>query len=276
MSPTISTSELVQHLSDKDLILLDASPASTIDGESSEHASQTIPGARFYDLKANFSDKNSPFPNTIPSPDQFEKECQKLGVNKTSKIVVFDNLGVYSSPRVWWLFKVMGHENISVLDGGLPSWIKTGNKTSDSYSKPNQLGDFESSFNDDLVIKYEDILSNLNTPQFCVMDARSEGRFNGTAPEPRKHLKSGHISGSVNIPFEAVLADGKFKSSVELRALFADKFPSEKELVFSCGSGLTACIIMLAYEIAFQKSRKIYDGSWTEWAELQGLFTDLS
>lgn len=271
MKTITSISQLTQNQSNKDLILLDASMVKTASGDTSKHDNQTIPGARYFDLKGSFSDKDSAFPNTMPSATQFELECQKLGINKTSEIVVFDNLGVYSSPRVWWLFKVMGHENVSVLDGGLPAWIEAGNATEIRKSQTLELGNFKAVLSKEHIFKFEDIQKNISNKAFTIIDARSAGRFNGTEPEPRKQLKSGHIEGSINIPFKEVLHNGKYKSATALKSLFEEKCAIENNYVFSCGSGLTACIVLLASEIAFKKSHHIYDGSWTEWAEKNGL-----
>jgi thiosulfate/3-mercaptopyruvate sulfurtransferase len=271
----VSIEWLTEHLTDEDLILLDASLPSTAEGKYSEHDLKTIPGARFFDLKESFSDKRSPFPNTLPSEEQFEIESRKLGINTTSKIVVFDNLGIYSSPRVWWMFKVMGHDNVFVLNSGLPEWIKKGLPTASREAKRFEPGDFKASFQKPFLISYQEVLDNINIQSFTIIDARSEGRFNGTEKEPRKNLKSGHISDSINIPYTDVLDNGKFKNEQELREIFEKKCTDEKELVFSCGSGLTACIVMLASDLAFKKSLKIYDGSWTEWAEIQNLKENL-
>lgn len=271
MKELVSVEWLNENIALPNLVILDASPKSTVSGSFSLHENSTIGGARFFDLKENFADKDSEFPNTVPSPEQFQAECQKLGINKNAKIVVFDNLGIYTSPRVWWLFKIMGHEDVSVLNGGLPEWISEGYSVEPKVEREFVPGDFEAKFDKKFVKSYTDIIENLTTESFCVVDARSEGRFNGTEPEPRKHLQSGSIKGSVNIPYQAVLKDGKYKSPLELRKLFSEKEIGYKELVFSCGSGLTACIVMLAGEMAYKKGKYIYDGSWTEWAELQNL-----
>ena len=259
-----------------DLVVLDASLQATAEGnDGKDTLLKTIPGARYFDLKNNFSKTNSSFPNTLPNEAQFDAECQKLGIRQSSKIVVFDSLGVYSSPRVWWLFKAMGHENVSVLDGGLPAWIDRGYSIETRAPKHYTLGDFKAKLQTKFVKSYSDILDNLRTKTFTVVDARSEGRFNGSTEEPRKHLKSGHIPDSINIPYGDVLDNGKFKSAAALKTLFNKKYTNQKELVFSCGSGLTACIVMLANVIAFNKSKAIYDGSWTEWAEHQNLKKDV-
>lgn len=273
----VSVNWLNEHLNDEHLIILDASPKSNITGDSSLYENRIIIKSRYFNLKENFIHSESPFPNTVPSSQQFERECRKLGINHNSKIVVYDNLGIYTSPRVWWLFKIMGHDNIAVLNGGLPEWIK---QNYDTVSKENgyrtnyEAGNFKAQFQEDLVITYSDILDNTTSNNFLVIDARSAGRFNGIAKEPRKHLKSGKIPNSANIPYPEVIENGKFKTVKKLKEIFEKKCSDSDKLVFSCGSGLTACIIMLASEIAFKKGKYIYDGSWTEWAEKQHLITN--
>jgi thiosulfate/3-mercaptopyruvate sulfurtransferase len=271
MNLIVSIEWLHQNLNDKDLIVLDASLQSTAEGKRSEHHLKTIPGARYFDLEGAFSDKNSPFSNTLPTEEQFETESRKLGINKTSKIIVFDNIGIYSSPRVWWMFKIMGHYNISVLNGGLPEWINKGFPTDNRKTENYKLGNIKATIQKQFVKSYKDVLDNLRTKSFNIIDARSEGRFKGVDKEPRKHLKSGHIPDSINIPYGKVLDNGKFKTELELKKIFDKKCTGEKDLVFSCGSGLTACIVMMASEIIHKKSKNIYDGSWSEWAELQNL-----
>jgi len=273
MSELVSVEWLKENIDNQDLVLLDVSIKKVTGSKSSEFDSVTIENARYFDLKGKFTDKSSPFPNTFPSPIQFETECQKLGINSNSKIVVFDNLGIYSSPRVWWMFKTMGHEDVHVLNGGLPEWIKKGYKVKEKKTELYESGNFKAHLQKQNVKYYQDILDNVTSKSFTVVDARSEGRFKGIDEEPRKHLKSGSIPNSINIPYQEVLDNGKFKSEKELRELFQDKTFETDELVYSCGSGLTACIVMLASEIVFKKGRNVYDGSWSEWAELQNLRT---
>ena len=269
----VSVEWLRNNLSNKNLIILDASPKKTVSGKVSTVEDLGIPNARIFDIKGKFSNQESAFPNTVPSAFQFEQACQELGINNDSKIVVYDNLGIYTSPRVWWLFKTMGHEDICVLNGGLPEWVKAGIETvkkSDLvqiFSK----GNFKSKIKEAVIIEYRTVVENINSKNFQIIDARSKGRFNGTADEPRKHLKSGNIPHSINIPFQSLLENGKFKSIEELEKIFAQNASKKDRLVFSCGSGITACIVMLASEIAFKRSRYLYDGSWTEYAELQKL-----
>ena len=271
MKELVSIAWLKENLHKKGLILLDSSLTKTVDGKNSEFKDLTIPTARYFDLKVNFSDINSPFPNTIPSKEQFERECRKLGINNSSEIVIFDNLGIYSSPRAWWMFKTMGHNKVSVLDGGLNEWIKRKLPTEKRTHKTYEDGDFEATPNEDYVVNYAVIKQNTDRQTFTLIDARSKGRFNGTENEPRKELKSGNIKNSINIPYKDVLSDGKYKSKEALKKLFEKKCNYNDKLVFSCGSGLTACIVLLACEIGFKKSKFVYDGSWTEWAEKNNL-----
>ncbi len=273
MSPIVTCAWLHQKLQLPNLVLLDASLPQTAEGKASQINAGTIPGSRFFDLKDKFSDKEAAFPNTLPGPEPFEKECQALGINSDSTLVVFDNMGIYSSPRVWWMFKTMGHEQVFVLDGGLPEWINQGYEVETPGANHSSTGNFKAVLGSELVMTYEDIVAKVDSNQCLVVDARSVGRFLGDAPEPRKHLQSGHIPGSVNIPYQEVLNDGKFKSAATLEKLFESKTGQKEQLVFSCGSGLTACIILLASHLAGKESMLLYDGSWTEWAEFQGLKT---
>lgn len=269
----VSAAWLHTHLEDENLIILDTSLAQTATGQTAIGSPETIKNSRYFDLKNVFSDPDSSFPNTLPAAELFDVEAQKLGINTDSILVVFDAMGVYSSPRVWWLFQIMGHQNIAVLDGGLPEWKAQGFKVVEHRSNSFKHGDFKANYNPELLATYNDVLANTLDKTFTLVDARSAGRFDGTASEPRKHLKSGNIPNSINIPYEEMLTDGKFKSREALREVF-QKITEEDELVFSCGSGLTACIVMLASVLAGKSSKRVYDGSWTEWAELQDLKVD--
>ncbi|MEQ9008038.1 MAG: sulfurtransferase, partial [Ekhidna sp.] len=257
-----------QHLHDPELLILDASQSTSVNKQENAIQGKYIPGAIRFNLK-EFSDQASELPNTLPSPEYFERKCRDFGINSNSKIVVYDNAGIYWSPRVWWMFQVMGHDDIAVLDGGLPAWIKENRATNEAPRKVDRSDNFKAAFNKDLVKSRQDVNKNLTVKSFHVVDARSKGRFDGTAPEPREGLKSGHIPNSSNIPFEDVLKDGYFKSPDELKELFKHT-SSEETLTFSCGSGLTACIVSLAYSLISNKISPVYDGSWTEWAQSGG------
>ncbi len=269
----VSVEWLNNNQNRKDLIILDVSPKQTFTDKSSSFNQLCIQNSRRFNIKEHFINKESEFPNTVPFASQFEKGCQELGINQASEIVVYDNLGIYTSPRAWWLFKFMGHEKVKVLNGGLPEWVDKGFETI-KISETDQtfkLGDFTSKINRELVLSYDEIMMNISSNDFLVIDARSEGRFNGIADEPRKNLKSGNIPNSINIPYQSLLENGKFKSKEQLAAIFNERVNNQAQLVYSCGSGTTACIVMLASEIAFQKGRYLYDGSWTEFAIRNGL-----
>ena len=273
MKDLVTVDWLALHIDEPDAVVLDASISETASGKALKQDDATIPTARKLDIKGLLVDEASPFPNTVPSPVQFETVVRNLGINQHSKIVIFDKMGIYSSPRAWWLFKLMGHQHVAVLDGGLPEWRRKSLPITQISTRKYNEGNFRSQVNDHLIIRYKDVLQNIEKKAFEIVDARSKQRFEGVAPEPRKRLRSGSIPRSSNIHFNDVLVDGKFRSENELRNLLKTKGLDKKQLVYSCGSGMTACIVMLAFHICEEKGLRLYDGSWTEWAQLQGLFT---
>lgn len=261
----VSATWLHQHREMPEIVILDArlryDPASM-------EKEIGIAGARIFDLENEFSDKNSPFPNMLPSPEDFEESCKKWGINNSSKIVVYDHRGIYLSPRVWWMFKVMGHKDVRVLNGGFPAWGNRGYAVEKVVPRLFETGNFKSNFNPDMVVDYDGIRENIKNGQALVIDVRSSDRFHSLVPEPRKGLGRGHIPNSINIPYLSVLEDGKYKSLSRLKEVFAHIPLEGRTLVFSCGSGVTACIVLLASEICLQNEHKVYDGSWTEYAQV--------
>ena len=202
-NPIVSVAWLHEHLQDPELIILDAileMPSEDIQ----------IKGSRTFDIKNKFSDTNSPLPNTVPNPDAFATACRKIGIQSSSKIVVYDTKGIYLSPRAWWLFKVMGHEKVWVLDGGLPAWIKEGYPTEKRQEQSYEKGNFTANFQPQLFKTKEQILENIQSEEALLVDARSADRFLAETEEPRAGLRSGHIPGSLNIPYTQVLKDGKY------------------------------------------------------------------
>lgn len=267
--PIVSTAWLQANLKDVNLILLDASFKENQYNIKTDLENIHIKGARFFDIKNTFSDTNNPLPNTIPSHEQFEFEARKLGINKNSIVVIYDNLGVYSSPRAWWLFKVMGHQNVAVLDGGLPEWISQKYPVEAIPEIPKYaIGNFEAKFDPELVKSKEQILENIQTKISVLIDARAENRFKGIGDEPRPGLRSGHIPGSINIPYTQLLKNGKFLLKKELMKILK---PGNSPLIFTCGSGVTACIDFIAYELISTNPKSVYDDSWTEWGQLENL-----
>ncbi|GGX29581.1 sulfurtransferase [Aquimarina muelleri] len=267
-NPVVSIDWLAEHLDHPDLIILDASIKKVTSKENLQKLDLKIKGARFFDLKNSFSDKNTNIPNMLPSPDDFSEECRKLGISSHHKIIIYDTLGIYSSPRAWWMFKAMGHQNVAVLNGGLPAWhnaklpCEPENKTEYNY------GNFKANYTPSLVTTANTVLIEIDNENSLTIDARSHGRFIAKEPEPRKSLKGGHIPNSVNLPYTMVLDKNKMKTHTELQEVFKNYNIDNKELIFTCGSGITACIIMLAAEIAEYHKISVYDGSWSEWGQL--------
>lgn len=266
----VSPKWLHENLKNPDLIILDASQGKKGANINPNDEDMQIKGARLFDFETTFADIDSELPNMLPKPDDFERECRKLGLNNNSIIVVYDKEGIYSSPRVWWMFRAMGHNNIAVLDGGLPAWVEEGFEVEPIQFQSYPSGNFKSDFKPEMVNDVDSIINNMEDSTATVIDARSETRFYGLSPEPRKGLRGGHIPGSVNIPYESVLENGKFRSKGVLKEVFK-QFGEKKPLIFSCGSGITACIVFLASELVQQNPKSVYDGSWTEWAQREDL-----
>lgn len=263
----ISTEWLNKRLMLENIIILDCTLKNQLAKMSSDIQNVQIKNARFFDIKAKFSDNTNEFPTAYPSDSQFEKEAQNLGINDDSTIVVYDANGIYSSPRVWWLFKSMGHKNVFVLDGGLPEWLKMDFPTENKNEKEFEKGNFKTKSNKKIVKKFNDVYNNLSSKLELVVDVRSKDRFDGIVPEPKKGLRSGQIENSINIPYSKVLNKGKFQNQAYLIELFAFLKEEKRNLIFSCGSGITACVVLLASEGILKNQTAVYDGSWTEWGE---------
>ena len=265
MNSLVSVEWLKENLSNPNLIILDASPTSNKSGLTPDYKDCQIPKTRKFDTENVFVDKNNTITNMFPSESTFEKECQNLGINSDSIIVVYDNLGVYMSPRAWWMFKSFGHENVTVLDGGLSAWVNAGYDIEKNTVTNFAKGNFEARYIYENIKDSSFLVKNIESRESVVIDARSEGRFNGTLPEPRENMQSGHIPNAINLPFKEVLKDGMLKSSKDLKKVFSNLKLKDKDLVFSCGSGVTACIIMLASKQFNRNKHSLYDGSWSEW-----------
>jgi thiosulfate/3-mercaptopyruvate sulfurtransferase len=269
-SPLITVSELHENIDNKNIVILDC----TIDkiGQSlKDEKLELIPNSIFFDLEGKFSDKTSQLPHTLIDEENFTIEAQKLGINDDSIIICYDRWGVYSSPRVWWMFKTMGHNEIVVLDGGLPEWKSQNFETVSSYLQPTISGSFIAHFQQDWYADKVIMLNSINDESKIIVDARSEGRFRGLSPEPRQGLRSGHIPNSKNLFFEDVLDGTHYKSKIELKSIFEKITDSSKENIFSCGSGITASILALASTISGFENIRVYDGSWSEWGADENL-----
>ena len=263
----ISVEWLKRKLDDENLVILDCTLKNQLEKCAPTIQDIQIKNARFFDIKFKFSDTKNEFPTAYPSKNQFEKESQKLGINKDSVIVVYDANGIYSSPRVWWLFKSMGHQQVFVLNGGLPEWIKKNYQTEKKSEKKYLKGNFQIKSNENIVRKFDDIMSNVTSKKELIIDVRSKDRFEGNVPESRNGLRSGQIENSINLPYTKVLINGKFQNENHLKSIFKFLKDEKRTIVFSCGSGITACIVYLASESILSNSKAVYDGSWTEWGK---------
>ena len=259
---------LRQHLGHPDLVVFDASwhmPARGRDGYE-EWRQRHIPGARFFDFDGRIRDPEASLPHMMPSAEIFTRELQALGLCRHSRVVAYDSLGMYSSPRAWWMLRAMGCRHCALLDGGLPAWEEAGYPvTSESGAETCAPGDFVASLDREFIADSEAVLAALDDTRACVIDARPAARFSGAAEEPRPGLRRGHMPGAHNLPFSEVFANGRLKSREELRAMFEPLLGGGRRAIFSCGSGVTACVIAFAAHYAGFDRLAVYDGSWCEW-----------
>jgi len=274
MSITKITSSLVsvQWLADnfeaENLVILDAhmKPVGLPSAHALEEESACIKGALRFDFDHDIRDQSTDLPHMMPSADFFTEEMQKLGINQKSAIVVYDDVGVYSSPRAWWMLRAMGHNQVAVLDGGLPAWKKAGFACGmQSERIAAQRGNFIAQPRAGMFCDSAQVLEALADPHFAVLDARAEGRFKGLDPEPRAGLRNGHMPNALNLPFADTVQNGFMAPESTLDSIFSKLVNKEQNLIFSCGSGVTACVTALAAELAGYANISVYDGSWSEW-----------
>jgi thiosulfate/3-mercaptopyruvate sulfurtransferase len=224
-----------------------------------------LPGARFFDID-KISDPATPLPHMLPTPADFAEAAAALGAADDRMIVVYDQRGIFSSARAWWMFRVFGHDNVCVLDGGLPAWIAAGGALETGTPPPAPQALFTPAFRPDMVRSLPEMLENLSHPAATVLDARSAARFDGSVAEPRAGMKSGHIPGARSLPFGDLLSDGRLRPPAELRARFAAAgIDPSRPTITTCGSGVTAAVLNLAAIVAGLPEPALYDGSWSEW-----------
>lgn len=268
--PLVSVDWLNNNLNHKKIIILDCTIEKVTSKTDRLTEKTQIKGAVFFDLKNVFLDKQAPFPNTVLAPEEFEEKAQELAINKDSILICYDDLGIYSSPRVWWMFQLMGFTNCAVLDGGLPAWNLKKYPTEKPKNKTTTKGNFKVDYQPQKLKFTKDVLIAIKNKDYLIADARSKGRFYGTEPEPRNDLKSGHIPNSISLPFTEIITNGKLKSELELKEIFKE-LNTKKDIIFTCGSGITASILALGAEISGLKNTAVYDGSWTEWGSTNNL-----
>ena len=264
----VSVTWLRQHLEHPDLIIFDASwhmPATGRDAFS-EWQQEHIPGARFFDFDGRICDPDSDLPHMMPEADLFTRELQLLGLRQDSVVVVYDVMGMFSSPRAWWMLRSMGCENVALLDGGLVAWDEADYPIESLAEEPEyQPGDFISRMDRASIADAAEVLAALDNDSVCVLDARPEPRFSGATEEPRPGLRRGHMPGALNLPFAEVFKHGLLKPRDELREIIAPLIADSERTICSCGSGVTACIIAFAAEYVGYNNLAIYDASWCEW-----------
>ncbi|ART80570.1 sulfurtransferase [Oceanisphaera avium] len=266
-SALVTSTWLAEHLSDPQIKILDASwhmPATGRSGRD-EWQQLRIPGAQFFDFDQEIADQNTHLPHMLPSPEQFSQQVAALGISNHHKVIIYDSLGIFAAPRAWWMFKAMGHEDVAVLDGGLPSWQALDLPTDTAPPSKAHAGQFMARPQPQWQVNASEVQNALAQDDYQVLDARSLERFSGQAPDPRAGVRSGHMPGATCLPFNQLLEQGHFLPKAQLAKKLAPVLKPEQRLICSCGSGVTAAIIALAAYITGHKAIAVYDGSWTEW-----------
>ena len=264
----VATDWLAAHLSDSDLLVFDATVYMPNEGRNAqaEFAEGHIPGAAFFDIDA-IADNETSLPHMVPASGRFERLVGALGISNASRVVMYDQKGLFSAPRAWWILRLFGHTQVAILDGGLPKWRREGRPLAAGAPGVRAAAVFRASQNALMLRGAGDMLNKIGSQQELVLDARSQDRFYARVPEPRPGLRGGHIPGAVNLPFQELLApDQTLRDPKALRRLFASVgVDSRRPVVTTCGSGLSAAILTLGLHVAGLPEGALYDGSWAEW-----------
>jgi len=266
----VSTDWLEQHLEAPDIRIIDSSwyfPQEKRNAEQ-EFLECHIPGASFFDID-KIKDNDSDLPHMLPPSEMFNSTVRKLGIGDGHKVVIYDALGMRSAARLWWMFKVFGYSDVVVLDGGFPKWVKE-NKATTADLTEKEIRHLTIYEDKSIVADRDDVLRATKLNHCSIIDARSEGRFMGTAPEPRSGLRSGSIENSINVPYETLLnEDFTFKKKREILDIFSKKgVVFNNYIITTCGSGVTAAVLYLALDEIGCSKISLYDGSWAEWGKI--------
>jgi thiosulfate/3-mercaptopyruvate sulfurtransferase len=267
MNPLVTTAWLAGRLRHPGVVILDATlpPVGVTPAVDTRarYLAQHIPGAVFFDIEEH-SDRSSPLPHMLPAPEVFSRSLSALGIGDEMDIIIYEQEGVFSAPRAWWMLKSFGARNVYLLDGGLRGWIAAGLPT-ESGDVHRAAASFHATLDQDAVKDFSQ-MRRLIAAQGQILDARSAGRFAGSLPEPRPGISSGHMPGATSIPFTELVEEGRLRSDEELRQIFAAKGVDLKQpITTTCGSGVTAAVIALGLEVAGAKQVSLYDGSWAEY-----------
>lgn len=268
----VSTDWLAQHLDDPKIRVIDASlPRVGVKEDTrANYREAHIPGAPFFDID-KIAAPDSSLPHMMPDAEGFAEGVSALGIGNDCKVVVYDQHGIYSAPRAWWMFRAFGHDDVSVLDGGLPKWRSEERPVTHEIPKP-AAQPFAAKLRPELLRLVDQVNANIANGGEQVVDARGAGRFNGTEPESRPGLRSGHIPNSLNVPYANIVEEGTMVSADLLqRAFDVGEVDRSKPITTTCGSGITACILALGLFLIGRNDVAIYDGSWTEWGGREDL-----
>jgi len=267
VSVLVDTAWLAAHLGAPDVVVLDATYYLPNEGKNAAalFAASHIPGARFFSIDL-IADQDTDLPHMVPTAFRFAKLVGALGISRETLVVIYDQKGIFSAPRAWWMFALFGHDRVHVLNGGLPAWVAAGLPVTDAPAVVTPAV-FVPDLRARLLRGLGDIIANLRSGSELVVDARPAGRFDGSVAEPRPGLPNGHMPGAVNVPAGSLVADGHLLDAAALRAKFAAAgVDGARPVVTSCGSGVTAAIVTLGLREAGLPQGALYDGSWTEWA----------
>jgi thiosulfate/3-mercaptopyruvate sulfurtransferase len=269
MNPLVAPSWLASRLQNPDTIVLDATlppvGVTPIVDTRSRYLEAHIPGALFFDIE-EFSEHTTKLPHMLPTAEDFSRSMSALGIGSDSTIVVYEQQGVFSAPRAWWMLRTFGAENVYILDGGLRAWTDS-NLPTEHGPVHRAPATFHARLRSEAVVSLSQLKERM-TKHEQILDARSAARFNGTAPEPRPGLSSGHMPGATSIPFTDLVEDGRLKPAEKLREYLAAKdVDLQKPITTTCGSGVTAAVIALGLEVVGAKDVALYDGSWAEYAQ---------